>query len=36
MLSPLTTNEDPDFMTRLLANKNLPGYLKLLPSYYRQ
>ena len=36
LLSPLTTNEDPDFMTRLLANKNLPGYLKLLPSYYRQ
>ena len=35
-LSPLTTNEDPDFMLRLLANKNLPGYLRLLPGYYRQ
>jgi len=35
-LSPLTTNEDPDFMSRLMANPNLPPYLKALPDYYRQ
>lgn len=36
VLSPLTTNDDPDFMARLLANPNLPGYLKALPEYYRK
>lgn len=35
-LSPLATNEDPDFMARLMANPNLPPYLKALPDYYRQ
>ena len=36
VLSPLTTNEDPEFMSRLMANPNLPAYLKALPDYYRQ
>jgi cytosine/adenosine deaminase-related metal-dependent hydrolase len=36
VLSPLATSEDPDFMTRLLANPNLPAYLKALPGYYRK
>jgi len=36
VLSPLTTNEDPEFMSRLMANPNLPAYLKALPEYYRQ
>jgi len=35
-LSPLTTNEDPEFFFRLMKNTNLPKYLKALPSYYRQ
>lgn len=35
-LSPLTTNEDPEFFSRLMKNRNLPKYLKALPSYYRQ
>ena len=35
-LSPLTTNEDPEFLSRLIKNPNLPKYLKALPSYYRQ
>ncbi|MFJ5806447.1 amidohydrolase family protein [Streptomyces sp. NPDC093093] len=33
-LSPLTTSEDPGWMPRLLANPNLPAYLKELPDYY--
>ncbi|MFJ9080753.1 hypothetical protein ACIRO3_36800, partial [Streptomyces sp. NPDC102278] len=33
-LSPLTMPEDPGWMTRLLANPNLPPYLKQLPDYY--
>ncbi len=36
VLSPLTTNEDPEFMSRLMVNPNLPAYLKALPDYYRQ
>lgn len=36
VLSPLTVNEDADFMPRLMANPNLPAYLKALPDYYRQ
>ena len=35
-LSPLTTNEDPEFMSRLMRNPNLPKYLKDLPTYYKQ
>ncbi len=35
-LSPLTTNEDPAFMTRLMRNPNLPKYLKNLPAYYKK
>jgi cytosine/adenosine deaminase-related metal-dependent hydrolase len=34
-LSPLTTNEDPEFMFRLMRNPNLPKYLKGLPAYYK-
>ncbi len=34
-LSPLVTNEDAEWMTRLLANPNIPAYLKALPNYYR-
>ena len=35
-LSPLTTNEDPEFMSRLMRNPNLPKYLRGLPAYYRR
>ena len=35
-LSPLTTNEDPEFLSRLMKNPNLPKYLRELPTYYRQ
>ena len=35
-LSALTTNEDPEFMARLMRNPNLPKYLRALPGYYRQ
>ena len=35
-LSALTTNEDPEFFSRLMKNPNLPKYLKALPSYYKQ
>jgi 5-methylthioadenosine/S-adenosylhomocysteine deaminase len=34
-LSPLTTNDDADFFVRLMANPNLPPYIKRLPDYYR-
>ena len=34
-LSPLTTNADPEFLSRLMKNPNLPKYLRTLPSYYR-
>ncbi len=34
-LSPLTTNEDPEFMRRLMKNPNLPKYLRKLPAYYK-
>ncbi len=34
-LNPLTTNEDPQFLSRLMKNPNLPKYLQALPSYYR-
>ncbi|HEX9392608.1 MAG TPA: amidohydrolase family protein [Usitatibacteraceae bacterium] len=34
-LSPLTTNDDPDFFKRLLANPNLPAYMQQLPRYYQ-
>ena len=34
LLSPLTTNGDKDFFTRLLKNPNLPTYLQALPDYY--
>jgi hypothetical protein len=36
ILSPLTTNEDPQFFPRLMKNPNLPRYLQALPAYYRQ
>ncbi len=35
LLSPLTTNADPQFFVRLNANPNLPGYLKRLVEYYK-
>jgi 5-methylthioadenosine/S-adenosylhomocysteine deaminase len=35
VLSPLATNDDADFFNRLMANPNLPGYMKKLPDYYR-
>ena len=35
-LSALTTNEDPEFFSRLMKNPNLPKYLRALPAYYRQ
>lgn len=35
-LSALTTNEDPEFFSRLMKNPNLPKYLQALPAYYRQ
>ncbi|MEO8385891.1 MAG: amidohydrolase family protein [Betaproteobacteria bacterium] len=35
LLSPLTTNEDPQFLSRLMKNPNLPKYLQALPAYYR-
>lgn len=35
LLSPLTTNADPQFFTRLNANPNLPRYLKRLADYYK-
>ena len=35
-LSPLTTNDDPDFMKAVMANPNLPDYMRKLPDYYRQ
>ena len=35
-LSALTTNEDPEFLSRLMKNPNLPKYLRALPTYYRQ
>ena len=34
-LSPLTTNEDPQFFSRLMKNANLPKYLRELPGYYK-
>ncbi len=34
-LSPLVTADDAGFFPRLLANPNLPGYLRALPDYYR-
>ena len=34
-VSPLTTNEDPQFFSRLMKNPNLPKYMKALPDYYR-
>ncbi len=34
-LSPLVTADDTGFFPRLLANPNLPGYLRALPDYYR-
>ncbi|MEP7157028.1 MAG: amidohydrolase family protein [Betaproteobacteria bacterium] len=35
-LSPLATSQDAAWMTRLLANPNIPAYLKALPDYYRK
>jgi hypothetical protein len=35
-LSALTTNEDPEFFSRLMKNPNLPKYMRALPSYYLQ
>ncbi len=34
-LSPLLTIDDADFFTRLMANPNLPAYMKALPDYYK-
>ncbi|MFD8981218.1 amidohydrolase family protein [Streptomyces sp. NPDC059564] len=33
-LSPLTTHEDSEWTARLLANPNIPAYLRALPDYY--
>lgn len=35
-ISPLLTNDDADFFPRLLANPNLPTYIRKLEDYYRQ
>jgi len=35
LLSPLTTNADPQFFNRLNENPNLPRYLKRLSDYYK-
>ncbi|MCM2389798.1 amidohydrolase family protein [Streptomyces albipurpureus] len=35
-LSPLVTNDDEEWMARLLANPNIPTYLKALPHYYER
>ena len=35
-VSPLTTNEDPQFFSRLMKNPNLPKYLRALPDYYKR
>ncbi|MBL0124744.1 MAG: amidohydrolase family protein [Betaproteobacteria bacterium] len=34
-LSPLVTNEDAEWMSRLMVNPNIPAYLRALPDYYR-
>lgn len=34
-LSPLVTQGDKEWMARLLANPNIPTYLRLLPHYYQ-
>ena len=34
-VSALTTNEDPQFFSRLMKNRNLPRYLRELPGYYK-
>lgn len=34
-LSPLLTIDDTNFFTRLMANPNLPAYMKALPDYYK-
>ena len=34
-VSPLTTNEDAQFFSRLMRNRNLPSYLRELPGYYK-
>ena len=35
-LAPLTMPEDPQFLSRLLANPNIPAFLKALPEYYKR
>jgi len=35
-LSPLVTSDDPEFFPRLLANPNLPAYLRKLPEYWKK
>ena len=35
-VSPLTTNEDTQFFSRLMKNQNLPKYLRELPEYYKR
>ncbi len=35
-LAPLTVNEDLQFFPRILANPNIPEYLKALPEYYKK
>ncbi|MBI3715966.1 MAG: amidohydrolase family protein [Betaproteobacteria bacterium] len=35
-LSPLVTSDDGEFFPRLLANPNLPAYLKKLPDYWKK
>ena len=34
-VSALTTNEDVQFFSRLMRNRNLPKYLRELPGYYK-
>ena len=34
-VSALTTNEEPQFFSRLMKNRNLPKYLRELPGYYK-
>jgi cytosine/adenosine deaminase-related metal-dependent hydrolase len=35
-LNPLTVQEDAEYLSRLVANPNIPAYVRSLPDYYRR
>jgi hypothetical protein len=35
-MSPMAVSDDPDFFPRLVANPNVPAYLKKLPEYWKK